>query len=290
MSEKKFQACLLSVEKMNKNRARHTKLFGTQTTQSRPSEVSTPAPVSSISSYSLADKIVEIYDQGEIGSCTANAVCQAFNIVGQLQKASPATACFAPSRLYLYYQERLMEAAAAGEGPSDLTDSGADAADGLHWIAKHGICSEAEWPYITNLVEVAPPAPADQSAASHKIAGIAALCPGQSAPDAQTLLKAIRSTLSAGYPILIGIQVYDSFMAAGDGNIPLPLSTETLQGGHEILLVGYNDQTETVTFANSWGSGWGQSGLGQLPYAYVTDSTLTQEFRYFTRVVSSASA
>src|SRR5271154_2353552 len=55
--------------------------------------------------FDLRSKCPEVYDQGQIGSCTANAGCFAFQFDEKQQNANYGT----PSRLFLYYTERSMD-------------------------------------------------------------------------------------------------------------------------------------------------------------------------------------
>merc|ERR1719369_1937925 len=77
-----------------------------------------------------------VYNQGKLGSCTANAICAAVHY-DQVQQGLVA---FAPSRLFVYYNERAME------GTID-TDSGAMIRDGMKSLNKLGVCTEECWPY-----------------------------------------------------------------------------------------------------------------------------------------------
>ena len=81
-------------------------------------------------------KMPKVYDQGELGSCTANAIGAAFEF-GQIKQGQKD---FMPSRLFIYYNERAME------GTID-TDSGAMIRDGMKSVAKLGVCTEDTWPY-----------------------------------------------------------------------------------------------------------------------------------------------
>jgi C1A family cysteine protease len=53
--------------------------------------------------------------------------------------------------------------------------------------------------------------------------------------------------------------------------------TDTLEGGHCVLLVGFNDATQMFTCLNSWGPSWGNNGYFYMPYAYILDKTLTSD-------------
>ena len=78
-----------------------------------------------------------VYDQGQLGSCTANAIGGAIEF-DQLKQGLPQI--FVPSRLFIYYNERAME-------HSIQFDSGAQLRDGIKSVAKLGACPETIWPY-----------------------------------------------------------------------------------------------------------------------------------------------
>jgi C1A family cysteine protease len=78
-----------------------------------------------------------VYDQLDIGSCTANAIAGAIEFDEKKQKL-PNT--FTPSRLFIYYNERVIE-------HSVSEDAGASLRDGIKSVGKQGYCSEKEWPY-----------------------------------------------------------------------------------------------------------------------------------------------
>jgi C1A family cysteine protease len=89
----------------------------------------------------------------------------------------------------------------------------------------------------------------------------------------------IKRALAAGYPIVFGISVYDSFESdavAKNGVVPMPKKTEKLLGGHAILMSGYTKSR--VKFRNSWGESWALDGYGTLPLAYVLSTDLASDF------------
>ncbi|WP_253926771.1 hypothetical protein [Dickeya dadantii] len=80
----------------------------------------------------------EVYDQGPIGSCTANALAGAVEFSRLKIGERPN---FQPSRLFIYYNERCVE--------GDVKhDSGAMLRDGIKTLHKLGVCPEDEWPYV----------------------------------------------------------------------------------------------------------------------------------------------
>ena len=75
----------------------------------------------------------------------------------------------------------------------------------------------------------------------------------------------LKTCLSSGETFVFGISVYSSFMDATNGIIPMPGAHETLEGGHALLCVGYDDADQTFLFKNSWNTTWGIEGYGKLP-------------------------
>ncbi len=63
----------------------------------------------------LRTKCPAVYDQGQLGSCTANAIAAAIEFDQMKEKIK----YFMPSRLFIYYNERVMEGTVN-------SDSGAD--------------------------------------------------------------------------------------------------------------------------------------------------------------------
>ena len=87
----------------------------------------------------------------------------------------------------------------------------------------------------------------------------------------------MKNLLKLGYPFVFGILVYQSFMTNNvtrTGIVPMPISGERILGGHAICAVGYDDTTQMIKFANSWGRGWGNRGYGYIPYAYILNGSL----------------
>ncbi len=202
-----------------------------------------------------------VYDQGQLGSCTANSIGGAFEFT--LRKEQKAD--FMPSRLFIYYNERVIEGTVK-------SDSGAQIRDGIKSIANQGVCAESEWPYIITKFTTKPPAKAYKDALKNQALSYSRVVQS---------LNQFKGCLAAGYPFVFGITVYESFESqevAKTGNVPMPASHEKSLGGHAILAVGYDDSTQRFIIRNSWGPGWGQKGYFTLPYAYLLDSDLSSDF------------
>ncbi|HKR54449.1 MAG TPA: C1 family peptidase, partial [Chthoniobacterales bacterium] len=158
----------------------------------------------------LRTKCPPVYDQGELGSCTANAIAGAVEF-DQMKEHLPQI--FLPSRLFIYYNERVIE------GTVD-SDSGAMLRDGIKAVPKQGACSEPMWPYLVNKFNTKPSAACYTEAAKH------------TAVSYQRLIQSLtqmQGCLASGYPFVFGFTVYESFetdAVARTGHAPMPESGE----------------------------------------------------------------
>ena len=60
--------------------------------------------------------------------------------------------------------------------------------------------------------------------------------------------------------------------------MPLLTHGEQQIGGHAVCAVGYDDAKQMFIVRNSWGDTWGQKGYFMMPYAYMTDANLCDDF------------
>jgi C1A family cysteine protease len=210
-----------------------------------------------------------VYDQGQVGSCTANSIAGAFEFTQKKQMLAD----FMPSRLFIYYNERAMEGT-TGE------DSGAQIRDGIKSVVKQGVPPESDWPYseTMSVVTQKPNAGAYSDALQHKVISyhrIASRIPA-------TFLNLMKSCLADGYPFAFGFVVYSAFEGpdiAKTGILKLPnKKKEEIVGGHAVLAVGYDDKKKAVLVRNSWGANWGLKGYFWMPYPYISDSKLASDF------------
>jgi len=55
-------------------------------------------------------------------------------------------------------------------------------------------------------------------------------------------------------------------------------TTESVVGGHAVVIVGYDTATQRFIIRNSWGVSWGQSGYFTIPFEYVLNAGLASDF------------
>lgn len=202
-----------------------------------------------------------VYDQGQLGSCTANAISAAVDFENHRQDKEFLT----PSRLWIYYQERVIEGTVS-------QDSGAQIRDGMKAVNKLGVCPETDWPYDISTFAKKPPQKDYKDALKDKVLKY------EAAPQD---LFGLKSVLAGGLPVVFGFTVYESFESqavASSGIMPMPSSSEKVIGGHAVLMVGYDDAHDRFRVRNSWGSSWGQEGYFEMPYQYATSRSLASDF------------
>jgi C1A family cysteine protease len=219
-----------------------------------------------------------VYDQGQLGSCTANAIGGDFEF-NQIKEKAPHI--WRPSRLFIYYNERVIE--------NDVSqDAGAQIRDGIKSVNTQGACSEDLWTYSDDTASADPkfaqkPPPDCYAEGLTHLASTYASVP-------QVAVQ-IKGCLASGYPMVFGFTVYESFESqavASSGLLSMPGTNEQVVGGHAVLAVGYNDtatvqnpdgttSTGMVLVRNSWGASWGQAGYFWMPYDYITNPNLASD-------------
>jgi C1A family cysteine protease len=199
-----------------------------------------------------------VYDQGNLESCTANAIGGAIEY-NQMQTGKQS---FVPSRLFIYYNERVLEG-------TIKQDAGAMIRNGIKTVVRLGAPPETVWTYNESAAFTQPHPDAYAAA---KLDLVTVYCRvGQTLP----LLQAC---LHEGFPIVFRYTCFPSMDHTwDDGVIPMPGPTEPEDGGHCMLIVGYNNADRTFLVRNSWGTGWGQQGYGTMPYDYILSPKWTTD-------------
>lgn len=216
----------------------------TQKPQSLPRQGMLPGKVD------LRNVCAPVYDQGELGSCTAFAIAKGLRETLQRQRNEAQTPL---SALFFYYEERKLMGT-VGE------DSGATIADGMAVLAKKGAAPEADWPYKEAKFTVKPSEQAYANAPRFKAKKTYHLAS----------LEDVKTSLANRNAVALGFEVYSSFDKIGkNGMMPVPTESEKIQGGHAVLAVGYDDAKQVLIVRNSWGAGWADKGYFYMPYKFA---------------------
>lgn len=199
-----------------------------------------------------------IYDQGDLGSCTANAIAGHLDFNRKKQGES----IIKPSRLFIYWNERNLE------GTVD-SDSGASIRDSVKVVKTFGAPMEKNWAYNISKFKIKP----DSEAYSQAL-----LYEDLTYLRVKQTPTSFESCLSEGFPLVIGVSVYESFESVGkSGIVPLPSINEKLLGGHALMVVGFDIAKDWFIVRNSWGN-WGKSGYCFIPYEYLMNPKLASDF------------
>lgn len=201
----------------------------------------------------LRSYLTTVEQQGDLNSCTANAMAGAYEYLAMRQLGTSGDV----SRLFIYYNARHLDGSAE-------EDEGTYLRNCIKTLQQYGACLEKTWPYHPQSVFHQPHENAYDEAARFLI------------EDAERIdidLYAMKHCLAEGYPFAFGLQLFSSFdQAENKGRVPMPdPENEEHYGGHAMLCVGYSDKDKMFVVRNSWGTDWGNEGYCYIPYAYMTN-------------------
>jgi hypothetical protein len=214
-----------------------------------------------------------VRDQGEVGSCTSNAVASLIETYTRVRRlnALPASAL----HIFAIY-ERTNVAGAREDDVGNL-------------LKVPGVTTESVWPYdpvkacrialgeaasgcgapyhvqegsgYTDPVLIAERQRAD-AAPAYRVTSIEAMADG---PERD---KQIMKLLAAGEAIFLGVDMATNWTsAAGIHGVDVLPQPQGYYGSHALLAQGYRSTPTGTQFLvqNSWGTGWGQNGYVWIP-------------------------
>lgn len=217
--------------------------------------------------FDLRSKCPAVYDQGNEGSCTANAGCACRSMLSD----NPSLYL---SRAFQYYEERALEGTTGEDSGASMKDIGVS-------MQANGVCLDSDMPYVPGDYKAAPSAQAVKDAEQYRIRN------SQMVSGTEGIKTAL---FMRNQPVLCGMTVYESmesYEVAQSGILPMPKRREQIMGGHAVLIVGYQDKETSFCkklaclfgvpvkpcgyfiVRNSWGAQWGDGGYFYMPYEYV---------------------
>jgi C1A family cysteine protease len=233
----------------------------------RRTRLYTAASLDGVFDYDLRALMPPVYNQGNTGSCVWQATSAAMEYLRQRETLT----VFTPSRLWGYYQTRVVENCVAA-------DAGCTVADAMVVANKLGVPPESLWPFDPANVLVKPPSDLMLAAETDMALGYQVVA---------NRITAILSCFKDGSPVIIGCTVFAGIQSEGaatTGYIPMPAPDEAPDGGHAMLLVGYQSGPRRFIVRNSWSSAWGDKGYGYLDAEYVTNASITDELWCISKV------
>ena len=192
-----------------------------------------------------------IYNQGVLGSCSANATGFAYQYESKKQRLLFSSA---PSRLFIYYNSRLIEWTTDADTGSHMRNS-------IKALAKYGVIPESEYPYDPSAFALKPSDANYRNALANTIDWYYSVAKSE---------HAIKQAIYQRFPVVFGMSIYGAINYVTKDKPILSMSTsEWLLGWHALVIVGYDDTKRLYLVRNSWGDGWADGGYFYVPYAYI---------------------
>ncbi|MDP9955102.1 hypothetical protein J2X97_000739 [Epilithonimonas hungarica] len=186
-------------------------------------------------------------DQGEQSSCVAWAVgygLKAYQEAVERRQNQHSLMKFSPA--YIFNQIKISD---CRNGSSIMT--------ALNLLKKEGVASIDQFPYNPLDCSRQPSGEDKNNARPYAIAEWRTVPIGNEAE--------VKSHISSGFPVVIGMFVDEGFMRLGYNEIYQgPSGNE--KGGHAMVVIGYDDSRQAFKVLNSWGINWGTSGYGWVSY------------------------
>jgi C1A family cysteine protease len=193
----------------------------------------------------------EIERQGDLGSCTAQALAGNIEFLDKIADFKYTDV----SRLFIYYNERALM-------HTIRYDSGASLRVGIKTLKNSGVCEETLWPYQISKFTRKPPLKCFTDAKKHRITSYHRI----------SSLNEMLACLAEGYAFVFGFTVYESFESQEvlrTGIVHMPKKEEKAIGGHAVMAVGYDQASKRFIVRNSWGKDWGKDGYCTMPFEYL---------------------
>ena len=218
----------------------------------------------------LSMKYSAPFDQGPINSSVSNAIAMFIYMATDGR--------ISISRILHYYYGRLIS-----KIPRNIDDTGISIDIGTKVLKDYGYCPEADYLYDTKLYTNLPP-PAVFRDKNKTFKNISVKYIRQTS-DIDVTMNIKMYINMYGSPVMVGLKVYNTFVPSASHRIPMPVGTDTHIGYTVMLIIGYDDTTNEAICLNSWGNSGGNNGVCYIPYTYIQNADLANDFAVFSIVV-----
>lgn len=205
-------------------------------------------------SITLQKHSSRVEDQGDLSSCTGNALTSAYETLMNLKVPKYHGEL---SRLFVYYNERDLEGSVA-------KDQGATLRSGIKTLKTNGVCLENYWPYLDSLWDKKPNEDAYRDAQKRTI----------STYERIQTLDEMRICLARHQPFVFGIPIFEDTQPTPRNNWTFQDVGRRLLGYHAMTCMGYDDLNSRFLVKNSWGTSWGHEGWCFVGYEFMRSEAL----------------
>lgn len=214
-----------------------------------------------VNEISIKQYFKDISNQYNVGSCVANATCDACESQVVLKNNINPSQVPDLSRLFVYYNARNLDTP-----PSVNTDGGSKIRFAFDSIRRYGVCKETTWTYDTNKVNTQPSFLAYKESLQNKITAFYRI---DTCGDEK--FQQIKNALAQNHPIVFGISITDSFRRVNsDAVIRIPSNaSDPYIGSHALCITGWSASREAFEVRNSWSDSWGNKGYCYMHKDYI---------------------
>lgn len=224
------------------------------------------------SKISYRNDFVEIYDQGNLGTCYAFGI----NTMMEHRRIVLGLPRFVFSKMFSSYVIRIVESNSYQDESEMINDNGATLLNTARGMKIFGTILDVLYPYKNSVSYFQQIPRCDRYPKLNIESNFNVLLSTAKLNSIKEYvflnsISEVKDALNKGFVVGLGIDIYNNFYSLGSKIYSGRISNESLLGGHFIVITGYDDATSTFEFINSWGDDWGDNGFGLMSYDFVNN-------------------